>query len=48
MKIKKVSVLTFMMIFLIGCSSTNPPESPKAKGKWEVINSTIEDISKGF
>ncbi|HGJ5864890.1 MAG TPA: hypothetical protein ACHBZ9_04845 [Arsenophonus nasoniae] len=39
--------LLLMILFLIGCQSTNPPDAPQASGQWKTLNTTINDIQAG-
>ncbi|MFH6841015.1 lipoprotein [Providencia rettgeri] len=35
----------FALVLLIsGCNATNPPDAPKAKGKWVEITTNLKEI----
>lgn len=44
----KYIISTIICLFLSACTATNPPEAPKAKGKWEQLNATVSQIMKGY
>lgn len=39
--------LLLMVLLLLGCQSTNPPDAPQASGHWKTLNTTINDIQAG-
>ncbi|MGL6551436.1 hypothetical protein ACSZN3_21525 [Aeromonas hydrophila] len=42
----KTLILAILVIACYGCSSTNPPDAPKAKGEWIKINTEFGDIDR--
>lgn len=41
---KKILMMVFLGAFLSGCTSTNPPEPPKAKGNWQTLVTNLNEI----
>ncbi|MFM4936165.1 hypothetical protein [Aeromonas veronii] len=42
---KKLLVI-FIVMACWGCSSTNPPDAPKASGEWKKITTEFGDIER--
>ncbi|WP_258086631.1 hypothetical protein [Xenorhabdus bovienii] len=41
----KKLILGFAFVFIIsGCTSTNPPDAPEAKGEWVEITTNLKDM----
>ncbi|WP_013583057.1 hypothetical protein [Yersinia pestis] len=45
---KKIMIALVLGCFLTGCTATNPPEAPQAKGGWQIMNTSVNDITKGY
>lgn len=43
----RLTALMITVLMVIGCTNTNPPEPPKAKGEWQKLTTTVSDIRKG-
>lgn len=41
---KKIIFSVLLCFVVVGCSSTNPPEPPKAKGEWQVMNTNLKEM----
>lgn len=41
---KKLLLGLVFVFFVSGCTATNPPDAPKAKGKWIEITTTLSDM----
>ncbi|EKB3332592.1 hypothetical protein ONZ27_005149 [Salmonella enterica subsp. enterica serovar Chandans] len=44
---KKHIILFAVALILSGCTATNPPDAPAAKGGWQPLNTSVSDIMKG-
>ncbi|EDR7001711.1 hypothetical protein L6706_004681 [Salmonella enterica] len=47
---KKYQYLMLLAVALIlsGCTATNPPDAPAAKGEWQPLNTSVSQIMKGY
>lgn len=43
---KLISVLLLGFV-LSGCTATNPPDAPKAKGEWQDLITNLKEIQAG-
>ncbi|MEG9385075.1 lipoprotein [Morganella morganii] len=41
---KKITIVLLAFFVLSGCTATNPPDAPEAKGDWIKLNTTLADI----
>ncbi len=41
---KKLMSILLLGFCLVGCTTTNPPDAPKAEGKWQDLNTNLKDI----
>lgn len=44
----KYIITAVFCLFLSACTATNPPEAPEATGKWEQLNTSVDNIMKGY
>lgn len=44
---KKYIMLFAISFVLAGCTVTNPPDAPAAKGDWQPFNTSVSDIMEG-
>lgn len=41
---KKLLLGLFFVFSVSGCTSTNPPDAPEAKGRWIEMTTTLTDM----
>lgn len=44
---KKLISISIVIFLLVGCTTTNPPDAPKAEGKWQDLHTNLKDIQAG-